>query len=149
MGLDAQVSKKVTARAELTAAEDGDSALVGLSTKLDEDTILYGTYTMSPRSPFGPTHAEWMYTAPQRRSFSADFISGAHRLANGNTFICSGPTGRFFEVTPEGAIVWEYLNPYRGTAPNPAGDPPYSVFRATLIPADHPALVGRQLEAGD
>jgi hypothetical protein len=108
-----------------------------------------GTYTTSPRSPFGPARAGWMYTAPLRRSFSADFISGAHRLATGNTLICSGPAGRFFEVTAEGAIVWEYLNPYRGTAPNPAGDPPYSVFRATFVPADHPALVGRGLDAGD
>ena len=107
---------------------------------------LDGTYVISPDSPFGPARAEWTYTAPQRNSFSADFISGAHRLANGNTFICSGPTGRFFEVTSKGAVVWEYLNPFTGRAPNPAGDPPYSVFRATFIPADHPAVAKRRLE---
>ncbi len=32
-------------------------------------------------------------------------ISGAHRLPNGNAMICSGPQGRFFEVTPKGEIV--------------------------------------------
>ncbi len=102
-----------------------------------------GSYAIAPGSSFGPERPKWSYVAPDKRSFSADFISGAQRLANGNTFICSGPTGRFFEVTPDGEIVWEYLNPFSGNAPNPAGDPPYSVFRATFIPADHPGLAGR------
>jgi hypothetical protein len=35
-------------------------------------------------------------------------------MNNGNTFINEGAKGRFFEVTKEGKIVWEYLNPYRG-----------------------------------
>jgi uncharacterized repeat protein (TIGR01451 family) len=48
VGLDAKLSPKVTARAEYTTAEVGDSALVGLTTKVDEKTILYGTYSMSP-----------------------------------------------------------------------------------------------------
>jgi hypothetical protein len=108
-----------------------------------------GSYLILPGSPFGPARPAWLYTAEEEGSFSADFISGAHRLSNGNTFICSGPTGRFFEVTPDGDVVWEYLNPFAGNAPNPAGDPPYSVFRATHIPPDHPALVGRKLEPVD
>ncbi len=98
---------------------------------------------------FGPNEPIWEYTAADKRSFYADFISGAHRLANGNTFITSGPEGRFFEVTSRGEVVWEYVNPYSGRAPNPAGDPPYSVFRATLIPASHPALEGRDLKPLD
>ena len=47
----------------------------------------------------------------------ADHISGAQRLENGNTLICSGTEGRFFEVTPSGDIVWEYINPYTSTGP--------------------------------
>jgi hypothetical protein len=105
-----------------------------------------GTYVISPESAFGPAGTEWTYTASQRSSFSADFISGAHRLANGNTFICSGPAGRIFEVTPAGTTVWDYLNPFTGNAANPAGDPPHSVFRATFIPADHPSVANRGLE---
>jgi hypothetical protein len=102
-----------------------------------------GSYAIAPGSSFGPESPKWSYVAPDKHTFSADFISGAQRLANGNTFICSGPTGRFFEVTPDGKIVWEYLNPFTGDAPNPAGDPPHSVFRATFIPANHPGLAGR------
>ena len=104
-----------------------------------------GSYALLPRSAFGPSRPSWTYTAPDKRSFFADFISGAHRLANGNTFICAGPTGRFFEVTPKGDTVWQYTNPFSGNAPNPAGDPPHSVFRAAHIPPDHPALRGRKL----
>ncbi|MBW1667108.1 MAG: aryl-sulfate sulfotransferase [Deltaproteobacteria bacterium] len=48
-----------------------------------------------------------------RRHFSS-FISGAERLPNGNTLICAGANGRFFEVTPAKEIVWEYINPRDG-----------------------------------
>ena len=63
--------------------------------------------------PCGPT------MAPDGISFFGPFISGAHRLADGHTFINSGPQGRFFEVTPKGEIVWEYWSPYSGEASLP------------------------------
>jgi hypothetical protein len=115
------------------------SAVVEVSPPLARD----GTYRLSPDAPFGPARPAWTYTAAHRGSFFADFLSGAHRLPNGNTFICSGPSGRFFEVTPQGDTVWEYANPFSGDAPNPSGDPPHSVFRATHLAPDHPALAGR------
>ena len=100
---------------------------------------------------FGPLEPAWSYMAPDRVSFHSFFISGAHRLLNGQTFITSGAQGRFFEVTPEGDIVWEYWRPTpahfagnRATRNNP-----YGVFRATKIPLDHPALAGRDLEPVD
>jgi hypothetical protein len=31
-------------------------------------------------------------------------------LANGNTLITESTRGRAFEITPEGEMVWEYLN---------------------------------------
>ena len=99
-----------------------------------------GRYRVAAAGPMEPSAPTWTYPPANARSFYADFISGAHRLPNGNTFITAGPEGRFFEVTAEGETVWEYRNPYSGTAPNPAGDPPRSVFRATLIPADYAGL---------
>jgi outer membrane protein assembly factor BamB len=39
-------------------------------------------------------------------------ISNAQRLWNGNTLITEGEDGRLFEVTGDGAIVWEYINPF-------------------------------------
>src|SRR5687767_5115204 len=50
----------------------------------------------------------WSYT--NARFFSTN-ISGAQRLPNGNTLITAGAGGRMFEVTREGAIVWEYMYP--------------------------------------
>lgn len=101
-----------------------------------------GRYAIGARSAFGPQGPAWAYTAPDRESFYADFISGAHRLPGGNTLITDGPRGRVFEVTPAGETVWEYRNPHTGDAPNPQGDPPYSLFRATFVPAGHPGLRG-------
>ena len=73
-------------------------------------------------------------------------------MNNGNTFINEGARGRFFEVTPDGKIVWEYLNPYHGDIHKPNGDPvspipfAYWGFRSTFIPANHPALANKKLE---
>ena len=82
----------------------------------------------------------------RRRSVS----SGAHRLAGGNTLITSGPQGRFFEVTTDGDIVWEFWSPTSGDVASPPRGPliranPYAVFRATYVAGDHPALRGRNL----
>jgi hypothetical protein len=54
-------------------------------------------------------------------------------LPNGNTLIDEGWFGRFFEVTPEGEAVWEYVNPYFGPRTGPifgAGPQTNHVFRA-------------------
>lgn len=118
------------------------SSIIEIRPPVDAD----GHYKIKDGSGFGPESPVWEYTAPNKRSFFADFISGAHRMANGHTFICSGPQGHFFEVTPKGDIVWEYKNPFSGNSPNPAGDPPQSVFRATHIPKNHPAVKGRELK---
>jgi hypothetical protein len=117
--------------------------------ELDPPVAPDGRYPIRAGRPFGPQEPAWEYAAPDERSFFADFISGSQRLANGNTLVTSGPEGRFFEVTAEGETVWEYRNPYSGDAANPLGDPPYSVFRATHIAPDHPAVADRYLRPLD
>ncbi|MFC1850740.1 aryl-sulfate sulfotransferase [candidate division CSSED10-310 bacterium] len=121
------------------------SSVIVIQPPVDTD----GHYSIKSGKRFGPDKPLWEYTARDKQSFYADFISSAHRLVNGNTFICSGPQGRFFEVTKSGEIVWQYKNPYSGNAPNPAGDPPYSVFRATFIAAGNPGLGNRNLKPLD
>jgi len=54
---------------------------------------------------------EWEYRDTPPHRFYAPFISGCQRLANGNTLICGGPLGKIFEVTPDGEVVWEFVNP--------------------------------------
>ncbi len=58
----------------------------------------------------------WQYTAAASDrpiwAFHSSFISSARRLPNGNTLIDEGMNGRFFQITPQGEIVWEYVSPY-------------------------------------
>jgi len=57
----------------------------------------------------------WSYKGDPPSSFFADALSNAHRLPNGNIFVCSGSKpddGRLFELTRDGEIVWEFQNPY-------------------------------------
>ena len=82
----------------------------------------------------------WQYSAANSGnagwSFRSTHISNARRLPNGNTFIDEGQIGRFFQVTPAGEIVWEYVNPYprRGKdAETGAPTVNYSVYRAQPV----------------
>ena len=68
----------------------------------------------------------WSYANP--RFFSTN-ISSAQRLPNGNTLITAGAGGRLFEVTREGAIVWEYMFPLFGGA-----NQSNAVYRAYRLP---------------
>jgi len=110
-----------------------------------------GTYRREAGAPWGPKELAWSYRAPEPESFYAPFISGAHRLPNGNTFVTSGPEGRLFEVTPDGETVWDFWNPYSGDVRDRDGDRVgsdrvrYGVWRAQKLPPDHPAIAGREL----
>lgn len=128
-----------------------DSAHYSAIYQLKTPILANGTYQIDDVQPFGPAEPAWVYVAPDTVSFWGSFISGAHRTKYGTTFINEGPRGRFIEVTEDHEIVWEFLNPFRGNATQLNGDPvdpapmAYSQFRATLIPADHPALAEKEL----
>lgn len=91
----------------------------------------------------------WNYQSVNHHGFFSHIGCGAHRLPNGNTFICSGTEGHLFEVTADGQLAWEYINPITREGPVkaigdvlPMGN---ALFRAHRIAADHPALKGRDL----
>ena len=102
-----------------------------------------GSYTITPGSPFTPSKPTWSHSAANPTDFYSSFISGAERLPNGNTLICSGSEGIFFEVTPTGKTVWEYHNPIELPPAGPEG--PHSVFRITRYGLDYAGLNGRDL----
>jgi hypothetical protein len=108
-----------------------------------------GNYIYTPGHSFLPDTAVWMYTDSVPTDFYASNISGAQRLSNGNTLICNGPAGTFFEIDSTRTTVWKYINPVatniltQGTTPSMN-----SVFRCTLYPPDYAAFNGHSLLPG-
>jgi hypothetical protein len=91
-----------------------------------------GIYPHDEGKAWGPAEPVWSYSAPTKGDFFSSFISGTHRLPNGNTMICSGANGTLFEVTPEKEIVWKYVNPAKGGI-GPGGPPlPHQVLNSFL-----------------
>lgn len=104
-----------------------------------------GSYALAPDAPYEPKAPFWCYDPPEAERFFCSFISGAHRLRNGNTLICDGPEGRLFEVTPDGTVAWDYKVPFGSADGEDGPRMTHSLFRGTRIPPDHPALRGREL----
>lgn len=96
---------------------------------------------------YGPTTYDWTYQAPNPTDFYSNVISGVQRLPNGNTLICEGIGGRFFEVDTLGVMVWEYVNPVNnaGLIHQNTVATGNNVFRCARYPINHPAFVGKSL----
>jgi hypothetical protein len=85
----------------------------------------------------------WSYEGPDggtlRMLFYSAMYSNCQRLPNGNTLACEGMTGRIFEVTSSGDLVWEYVNdepPLIVAAPAQS----YPLYEANRYDMDHPGL---------
>jgi hypothetical protein len=121
--LDRTVAIKVPRAGDLSSKEDADrflrearsvAQLAGKFSSMEEiipPVDSQGRYFCKPGNAFGPERPIWSYTATKPTDFFSELISGAQRLENGNTLICSGVEGRIFEVTPKGEVVWDYRNP--------------------------------------
>ncbi len=83
----------------------------------------------------------WEYKGSPPQTFFSSHVSGCHRLEGGNMLICEGLLGRIFEVTPDGAIVWEYVSPFFHD--HPAGYPISQIFRAFRYSEGSPEIAGR------
>lgn len=137
-------------------ADGNYSSIVEIATPLTSQ----GTYRIEAGQPFGPAAPTWEYTAPEKKDFYSNFISGAQRLPNGNTLICEGASGTFFEVTPDKEIVWRYVNPAVPPQPERASkdDDRESrrqrrkftniVYRIYRYANDYPAFQGKNLRPG-
>lgn len=68
----------------------------------------------------------WEYRDPS--GFFSPYRSGVQRLADGHTLICESDAGRIFEVTRDGAVVWDYYSPFWGGNPQNEGR---HIYRAT------------------
>lgn len=149
----------------ITAFNNGQgreySSVIEIEPPMDKD----GSYVLSDEGRFGPEQLTWEYTADNKKDFYSSFISGATRQPNGNTLICEGATGRFFEVNSKGESLWQHINPYGGEldqdghpidveqqARNLLNDAkqPFvnnnALFRATKYHPDYSGLKDRRLE---
>ncbi len=110
----------------------------------------------APGTPFGPATQCWIYAATPPTSLYSATISGAHRLPNGNTIICEGNSGFFFEVTHDSQVVWRYRNPvtdsirlFQGdTVPGGMMGKQNATFRVTRYAPDYPGLADKDLTPG-
>ena len=93
---------------------------------------------------------EWEYKAENPVDFYSSYIGGCERLPNGNTLICEGAMGRFFEVTPGGELAWEYIVPFyaRHTPSTGLRGKDFGFSNATLqahrYGLDYPGLRGKR-----
>jgi len=106
-----------------------------------------GAYILEGEGPFGPDTLFWTYDGGDDNSFYAQRVSGAERMPNGNTLICVGIFGEFFEINEQEEIVWKYRSPISRNGPVSQGQVPTGrdVFRAYRYDSDYPGLAGRDL----
>ena len=87
---------------------------------------------------------EWEYKDDPPFKFYAAAMGGAQRLPNANTLICESISGRLFEVTHDGEIVWEYVNPFFG--PFVTYGRCNTIYRAYRYGSDYEGLKGKTLD---
>ncbi len=110
-----------------------------------------GFYDYDETNGYAPLTADWTYTAPTPSDFFSAILSSAQRLPNGNTLICDGDSGYFFEIDSNNNIVWEYVNPdtLNGILTQGEESTQNLVFRAHKFSEDYPAFAGKDLTPGD
>ena len=87
----------------------------------------------------------WSFSGQPGPQFFSGHISGAQRLPNNSVVVCEGSSGRLFEVTRNGDVVWEWINPFSNI--NPRGGTSVSMYRAHRYLPDYPGLGDWELDA--
>jgi len=129
------------------------SSIDVITQPIGEDNL----YMLDSNGIYEPDTLSWQYTATPLGDLFAANISGAHRLENGNTLICDGPRGHYFEVDSAGSLVWDYVNPVVNTGPLYQGQeiPTQGsaqnstlnrTFRVHRYPTDYLGFAGHNLE---
>jgi hypothetical protein len=110
-----------------------------------------GNYKQTKNKSYLPDSASWSYVARIPESFHSRNSSSAQRLSNGNTIICVGAYGQFFEIDKKENIVWMYKNPVKGDSIVSQGtflqqDAP--VFKCIFYETSYSGLKNRVLSEG-
>jgi hypothetical protein len=132
------IAKGLPGEGHLLVFNNGRRRVGGAHSSVDEIVLPVsadGHYEYKPGTAYGPDKPLWSYTAPKKSDFLSDFISGADRLPNGDTFICAGASGTIFEVTSDKEVVWKYLNPAKNEmgAPGDGGPPALAAVLPSVL----------------
>ena len=132
---------------------NGTTSLTSSIDIIDPPSSSAGFYTYEPNG-YLPTSAEWQYIDPNTPTdFFSAILSSGQRLPNGNTLICDGDSGYFFEIDTNNNKVWEYVNPVATDETLSQGDIPTTgdniVFRAIKFSEDFAGFTGRDMTPGD
>lgn len=123
-------------------------------TMLDNGNILVFDNGMHPDGfAFGfsrvlevnPTTNElaWVYGGEDDAcEFYSSTLASCQRLPNGNTLICEGTTGRIFEVSHSGKLIWEFANDFPSHESYPVQPRSHMVFSAYRYGTDYLGLKG-------
>jgi hypothetical protein len=87
----------------------------------------------------------WKYQEQRECEFFSARRSNAQRLPNGNTLICESDFGRLFEVTFEGELVWEYVNPFFNDGQNGLNNRVFRAYRYSANEIDRAKATGSQV----
>jgi hypothetical protein len=141
---------------------NGNGRPAGAYSSLDElvsPGLADGGYpALASGRAWGPTSLTWTYVDNPPTDFYTLELGGVQRMPNGNTMACEGVPGRFFEVTPSGERVWEYVNPVDDYGPmeqyeiaslDPMHEPENAVFKTYWYPASFAGFSGKDLTPGD
>jgi len=115
---------------------------------IEPDTTSNGDFDLTA-GMFGPSLPFWTYELPFQ--LTSNILSGAQRLPNGNTLICSGRNGRYIEIDPLDTIVWRYTLPLsanNGIITQGTVDQSQFLFNARRYSEDFPGFTGKDLTPG-
>ncbi|MBI4283286.1 MAG: thioredoxin, partial [Chloroflexi bacterium] len=101
------------------------AALRDYTRVIEFDPITLAIVWQYPATIAGPSGMQARY------SVYSPLMSSAQRLVNGNTLISEGNSARIFEVTREGKVVWEFVNPFQESE-----TVFQSIYRAYRVPYD-------------
>jgi outer membrane protein assembly factor BamB len=77
----------------------------------------------------------WLFKGENPADFHSQECGSNHLLPNGNTLVVESDRGKAFELAPDGAVVWKYINPAQG-----GNELQYvaTLFELERLPADFP-----------
>ncbi len=103
----------------MTVFNNGSGRPGGDRSSVDEYSLPFSAesgFEVAENGHPSPANLVWTWDGGETEHYNGH-ISGAQRLANGSTLMCLGEDGRTLEISPEGEILWDWLQPVGNDEP--------------------------------